>query len=582
MVKSPADKASLSKALRYLGPYRPQLAAVLVISLVSTGLSLWLPYLTKDLVDQALIGRNSAALFRIVTLFAAVGAIGFVLNVVSGLVYTRVSADILFDMRRELYEHLQRLSPRFYAVTRLGDIVSRINSDVSEIQRVAAEAALAWVGNVLFLIGGIVILVWLDWRLFVVGLATLPLSAWALVIYRQRLDSRVTDLRERSAAIGTFLIETLQANRTVVTSGAEKREVSRFSKLNSAFVDTVMGLQRVHYLAGGLPSLLLAGGTAAVFFYGGYRVVEGTMTMGTLAAFMAYQARVVAPVQALMGLYGSLATMKVSWRRVEEILETPVEVVEAEDAIALPEVRGEVEFDRVSLSYGRGGAVIEEISFRVAPGETLAIAGGSGSGKSTIADVLLRLLDPDSGTVRLDGHDLKRLKLSDLRKHVQVVEQEPLLFHSSIESNVRYACPDATDAEVATALESAGISRFVAGLPDGVKTVVGDRGVALSAGERQRIALARALVTRPAVLILDEPSAALDPASERQIIEGYRRAMQGRTTIVISHRLDVIRAADQVVMIAGARIVERGTPAELSSADGAFDRLFGTQPDITL
>ncbi|HUR21574.1 MAG TPA: ABC transporter ATP-binding protein [Vicinamibacterales bacterium] len=549
---------------------------VLAISLVSTSLSLWLPYLTKDLIDKALIGRNSAALFRIVTLFATVGVVGFVLNVASGLIYTRVSADILFDMRRELYEHLQRLSPRFYAVTRLGDIVSRINSDISEIQRVAAEAALAWVGNVLFLIGGIVILVWLDWRLFVVGLTTLPLSAWALVTYRRRLDSRVTELRERSAAIGTFLIETLQANRTVVTSGAEKREVSRFSRLNAAFVETVMGLQRVHYLVGGLPSLLLAGGTAAVFFYGGYRVVEGTMTMGTLAAFMAYQARVVAPVQALMGLYGSLATMKVSWRRVEEILKTPVEVVEAKDAIALPTVRGEIEFDKVTLTYGRGGAVIEDISFRVAPGETLAIVGASGSGKSTIADVLLRLLDPDSGIVRLDGHDLKGVKISDLRKHVQLVEQEPLLFHTSIEANVRYANPDASDDEVLRALEAAGISRFVADLPEGVRTVVGDRGIALSAGERQRIALARALVTNPSVLILDEPSAALDPASERQVMEGYRQAMRGRTTIVISHRLDVVRAADQAVMLEGARVVERGTPAQLASTGGPFARLFGT------
>jgi ATP-binding cassette subfamily B protein len=549
---------------------------VLVISLVSTALSLWMPYLTKDLVDEALIGRNSAALFRIVILFAAIGAIGFVLNVVSGLIYTRVSADILFDMRRELYEHLQRLSPRFYAVTRLGDIVSRINSDISEIQRVAAEAALAWVGNVLFLVGGIVILVWLDWRLFIVGLTTLPLSAWALVIYRRRLDARVTDLRERSAAIGTFLIETLQANRTVVTSGAEKREVSRFSKLNAAFVETVMGLQRVHYLAGGLPSLLLAAGTAAVFFYGGYRVVEGTMTMGTLAAFMAYQARVVAPVQALMGLYGSLAVAKVSWRRVAAILDTPVEVVERVNPIALSTVRGDVEFDRVTLTYGRGGSVIEEISFRVAPGETLAIVGASGSGKSTLADVLLRLLDPDSGTVRLDGHDLKDVKLSDLRKHVQVVEQEPLLFHTSIEANVRYANPDANADDISRALEAAGIARFVADLPEGVRTVVGDRGVALSAGERQRIALARALVANPSVLILDEPSAALDPASERQVIDGYRRAMHGRTTIVISHRLDVVRAADHVVMIEGARIVERGTPTALAAAGGPFAKLFGT------
>lgn len=564
------------RAFRYLRPYRRQLVVVVIISLVSTGLTLWLPYLTKSLVDDALIGRNLDALFRIVGLFVGIGAAGFVLNVVSGLLYTRVSADILFDMRLELYEHLQRLSPKFYAVTRLGEIVSRINNDIGEIQRIAAELALSWVGNVLFLAGSLAVLVWLDWQLFLVGLATLPLSVWALVRYRRQLDVRVTDLRERSASIGSFLIETLQANRTVVTSGAERREVGRFSGLNRDFIDALMGLQRVHYFSGGLPSLLLVAGSAAVFFYGGWRVVEGTMTMGTLAAFLAYQARVVAPVQALMGLYGELATAQVSWRRVAEILDTPPDVVERPDAVALPVARGEVEFEHVSLSYGRGGAVIEDISFHAAPGDTVAIVGASGSGKSTVADVLLRLLDPDAGVVRLDGHDLKSLKLADLRRHVQVVEQEPLLFHTTIAANVRYANPDATEAEVAAALDLVGLTRFIGSLPQGLNTVVGDRGIALSAGERQRIALARALVTNPAVLILDEPSAALDPASERHVIEGYRQAMRGRTVIVISHRLDVVRAADRVVMIAGTRVVEQGTPAMLSAAGGPFSALFGT------
>lgn len=565
------------RAFAYLRPYRLRLGGIVAISLVSTGLSLWLPYLTRTLVDDALVGRNLDALWRVVALFSGIGIVSFGLNVVSGLQYTRVSAEILFDMRRELYEHLQRLSPRFYAATRLGDIVSRINSDISEIQRVAAEATLAWVGNVLFLIGAVLVLVWLDWQLFVVGLATLPASAWALVRYRRQIEPRAADLRQRSADIGTFLIETLQGMRLVVTSTAEAREVGRFGRLNDRFIGALMGLQRVHYIAGGLPSALLAVGTAAVFVYGGWRVVTGTMTLGTLAAFMAYQARVVAPVQALMGLYGALATARVSWRRVVELLDAKVDVVERPDAVDLASVDGRIEFANVTLSHGRGLAVLDQVSFRVEPGEVLAIAGASGSGKSTIADLLLRLIDPDEGVVRLDGHDLRSLRLSALRRHVQIVDQDPVLFHTSIDDNVRYSAPGATDAEVSAALAAAGLEPFVTALPQGGRTVVGDRGLALSAGERQRVALARAFLTRPSVLVLDEPSAALDPASERHVIDGYRGVMRGRTVVVISHRLDVVLGADRVIVLDGARVAESGAPADLVRGGGAFARLFGPE-----
>ena len=311
----------LRRAFAYLTPYWRRLALVFVISLLSTATTLAVPYLTKDLVDTALIGRDLAALWRIVAAFALLGVFSFALNVVSGLRYTRVSADILFDMRLSLYEHLQRLSPRFYARTRLGDIIARINGDISEIQRVAAEAALAWVGNVLFLCGSVGMMLWLDWRLALVAFSLMPVSLWALVRYRRMLEGRVGALRQRSADIGSFLIETLQANTLIVSANAQSRETARFRRLNDAFVDAVMAMQRITYFAGGLPGVLLSIAGAVVFLYGGSRVINGSLTLGTFGAFLAYQMRVFAPAQALMGLYASLATARVSWHRVPELLD---------------------------------------------------------------------------------------------------------------------------------------------------------------------------------------------------------------------------------------------------------------------
>ena len=562
------------RAFAYLVPYWRRLVLVLVISLVSTAATLAMPYLSKDLIDNALIGRDAVALRRIVVMFAVLGVAGFALNVVSGLRYTRVSAEILFDMRLSMYEHLQRLSPRFYARTRLGDIVSRLNNDISEIQRVAAEAALAWVGNVLFLAGSLVMMVWLDWRLSLVALAPLPISLIALGVYRRRLEGRIADLRQRSSDIGSFLIETLQATSLVVASNAQPRERARFRELNGAFIDALMGMQRVTYFAGGLPGTVLSIGSAVAFFYGGLRVIEGTLTLGTMGAFLAYQMRVFAPAQALMGLYASLTTAKVSWARVREILDAPIDVQERAAARALPACLGEVAFELVTLGTDRQASVLDAVTFSARPGECVALVGGSGVGKSTIAYLVTRLLDPDSGVVRLDGHDLRDLKLADIRRHVVLVEQEPTLFHASVGDNIRYVRPGATDAEVKEAAEASGIARFVEALPNGFATLVGERGLALSAGERQRIALARAFLADPAVLVLDEPTAALDAIAQRQVIDGYRAVMKGRTTLLITHRRELAMAADRVIVLEGSRVVDEGHPRELADRPGVFARLF--------
>ncbi len=584
------------RALSYLRPYRWQLALVVVSSLVSTGFSLVVPLLSRTLVDGAILAGDTGALRLVVLVFVAVTAAGFGLNVWSGLRYTRVSADVLFDMRLALYRHLQRLSPRFHARTRFGDVMSRLNNDIGEIQRIASEVVLAWVGNVLFLFGAVVMLAYLDLRLLLLGVAALPVSIWALVRYRRRLEKRVAVLRERSADIGSFLIETLQGVRLVVAANAQEREVQRFRSRNGRFIDALMAMQWTTYLSGGLPGLVLSCSTALVFLYGGQRVIDGTLTLGTLVAFMAYQLRLFAPVQALMGLYASFATVRVSLGRVHEILDIEPEVVEPPSAEALPDVRGELavegvqgeaaaptvrgelELDDVTLSFDRG-PVLEHVTLRAPAGACLAIVGPSGGGKSTIADLALRFLDPDAGTVRLDGRDLRTLRLRDLRGHVGLVEQEPAVFHASIADNIRYARPDATDEEVRAAAARAGLARFVAALPRGYETVVGERGAALSAGERQRLAVARALLAAPSVLVLDEPTAALDPESEQQVAEGFEAVMRGRTTVIITHRAALARRADRVAVLDGARVVEEGAPDELLARGGRFAQLFAADRD---
>ncbi|HSG08343.1 MAG TPA: ABC transporter transmembrane domain-containing protein, partial [Longimicrobiales bacterium] len=404
------------RALRYVRPHAGALLPVVLLSLVGTALNLALPYLSKLLVDDALVGKDMGALVRIVGLFVGVTVVSFAMNVWSGMRYTRVSADILFDMRLDLYRHLQRLSPRFYARTPLGDVVSRINGDIGEIQRVTAEAALSWFGQVVSLVGTVGMLLWLDPTLFLVGVVALPPALWALIRYRRQLETRVRVLRERSADIGTFLIETLQGMRAVVGSNAQRREVDRFRSKNDAFVSSLLSMRLFTYLAGGLPGLVLSAGTAVVFLYGGYRVIAGVTTLGTFVAFMAYQMRLLSPIQGLMGIYSNLATARASLVRVHALLDTPCEVTEAAEPSPLPTPSGALTLEGVRLGFGRGGEILDGVDLEIPAGQVLAIVGSSGSGKSTIADLFERQVDPDAGRVLLDGEDIRSYALADVRR----------------------------------------------------------------------------------------------------------------------------------------------------------------------
>ena len=556
-------KSDYKRVLAFVTPHWRRLALVLALGLVSTLLGLAQPYITKLLIDEALLSRDMSALVTVAVLMVVVTVLGFALNIFSSYRYTAASADILFDMRLAVFGHLQRLSPRFFARTRLGEIVSRINNDISEVQRVAADTVLSAINNAIFLAGSVTIMLLLNWKLFLVSVALVPVSVLALRRYRARLADRVQQVRERSAGIGSFLIENLMGMRVVAAMNAEHREAERFREKNREFVRALLSMQLTSFLAGALPGTVLTLSTALVFLYGGKLVIEGALSVGSLVAFMAYHMRLLSPVQNLMGLYTSIATARVSLARVFEILDAPVDVEDDPRAAPLGAIKGDIEFCGVRFSHDRESAVLDSVSFLIPAGSFCAIVGSSGVGKSTVADLLLRFYDPESGAIRLDGRDLRDIRLADLRREVVLVEQSAFLFNATIAENIRYGRVDATEGEIREAARAASIDSFIRGLPLGYDTEVGERGQTLSAGERQRIALARALLRNPAVIVLDEPTASLDPATEQQIATELYSAMAGRTLIIISHRPSLVRMADQVVVIQDGRIVEAGPPAEL-------------------
>ena len=562
----------------YITPYWRRLTLVLALSLVSTLLGLAQPYITKLLIDEALLRQNIRALTIVAGLMVVVTVLGFALNIASSYRYVAVSAAVLFDMRLAVYRHLQRLSPRFYTRTKLGEIVSRLNNDISEVQRVAADTLLAAIANVIFLVGSVVIMVLLNWKLFLLSILLIPVSVIALKHYRAKLSSNVQLMRERSADIGSFLIETLMGMRLVVTSNTQDTEVARFREKNQSFVDALLSMQLVSFFAGALPGTVLTLSTALVFLYGGKLVIDGVMTIGSLVAFMAYHMRLLAPVQNLMGLYTSVTTSRVSLNRVFEILDAPVDVIEIPGALPIEGAKGDIEFENVSLKYDRETVVLDDVSFKIPAGSLCAIAGPSGVGKSTVADLLLRFYDPQAGAIRLDGRDLRDVRLNDLRREVVLVEQSAFLFNASVAENIRYGRPDASLEEIISAAQSASIDRFIRSLPEGYDTQVGERGQALSAGERQRIALARALLRDPSVLVLDEPTASVDPITEQTIAAALVTVMKRRTTVVISHRLSLIERADLVIVIENGRVIETGRPAELLASGKALAGLFSFVP----
>lgn len=561
------------RALAFLRPYWPRFLPLIALNFVATAVTLAQPYLTKLLIDDGLSRRN----FRSLELFALwmgiCAALSFALGITTTFLYTKLSALVLFDMRLAAFRKLQNFSPQFYATTKTGDIVSRLNNDIGELQRLSSDTLLSLPANILFLIGNATMMFYLNWSLSLIGILLLPAGIWAMRRYQGRLRTQVKAIREYSAAIGSFLIEAILGMRLLVSFNAQERKNREFRDHNDRFVNGLLSMQLTSFAAGALPGAVITLSVAILFLYGGNLVIRNVITLGSLMAFMAYHGRLLSPVQGMMGSYSALVTGSVSLARVFELLDAAEEVTEDPSAYPLFAPAGAVNFENVCFGYRGRGEVLHDISFHVPARTTCVVVGASGAGKSTIADLLMRFYDPASGTISIDGHDLRALRLNDLRRSIAMVEQAPFFFHASIRENLEFAAPAASFNDLERAAALADIRDFIHSLPERYETVLGERGLTLSAGQRQRLAIARALLRKPSILILDEPSAALDPAAEFALIETLRLLASEYTILIVTHRPAFLECADQVIVLDAGRVAENGSPDRLI-AGSALHRHF--------
>jgi ATP-binding cassette, subfamily B, bacterial len=544
---------------QYLRPHKAFLAFSFVLSAVSTALGMIQPLFAKVLIDRVLIGRQSDLLALLLAAVVALMIVSFLIRVGNSYLYTRYSARVLFRMREDLFDHLQRVPLQFYSKKKIGDIYSRIASDMADIQGLVTETIPGYLFNFLTCLVTASILMWLNWQMAVMSLVFLPLAIYGVSRIRPRLFSLSKEMAERNADISHFLFEALSGIRVIRAFGAERVERRKLEEQQSGMLSLLLRYQMLGVFSMSVPTLYSVLNAIVVFGYGGYSVMHDTLTIGSLVAFTIYQGRVFGPLQGLMDGYLAMQKSRVSIQRVREILDIEPEVREGGGLVPdAGRCRGAIAFEGVSFAYEQEEPVLRGVSFAIPAGKTTAIVGPSGVGKTTACHLILRLIDPDAGRITLDGIDLRQFRTDWLRRRVALVSQDSFLFHTTILENIRFSRPEAGRAEIVEAARAACIHEFIDSLPQGYDTVVGDRGVRLSGGQKQRICIARSLLADPQVLILDEATAFLDASAEERLKETLRGLMKDRTVIVVSHRASAVQGADKIVALARGGLVYDG------------------------
>ncbi len=569
----------LARLLPRLVPYRGKLVVAFVCLVIAAAAGLVFPLVIGYLLDAAFELKDRGALDRIALALLGIFAVQAIANFVQVYLLSSTTERVVAGLREDTFSHLIRLSPAFFTERRSGELTSRLSSDLALLQSLLGTWISELSRQVLFLVGGIIMLTITNPGLTLTTLAVVPIVVVAAVTFGRALRKASTGVQDRIAdAMGTA-DEAFASIRTVQSFTREHIEASRFRSLLEGVVTAAVHRAKLRAGFFGVVGFVAFASVVAVLWQGGAQVLEGNLTAGALVAFLFYALTLAAAVGALASLFGNFQEAVGAAQRVFELLDANATVAEPETPTMLSRpVRGEVQFANVSFRYGTDQpAVLHDVTLNVAPGEIIALVGRSGAGKTTMASLVSRFWDVSDGAITLDGHDVRSLTLADLRGAIGVVPQEPTLFSGTIRDNIAYARPNASDADVEAAARAAHAWEFVERLPEGLNTRVGERGVKLSGGQRQRVAIARVFLKNPAVVVLDEATSSLDSESEQLVEEALSELLQHRTTIIIAHRLSTVRRADRVIVMDQGRIVEQGPHDHLMALGGLYSSLYTRQ-----